>query len=438
MKVSVILPARERQRAGGRWGFAPKSYVCVAIASVLWLASWAWPLTAAAQPKRQDPRHARASKHLVENFVAKAGVKDPRVLESILQTPRHEFVPFSLRDKAYFDMALPIGDKQTISSPFIVAYMTESLATRPDHKVLEIGTGSGYQAAVLSPLVKDVYSIEIVKELGESAAKLLKRLEYDNVHVKVGDGFKGWAEHAPFDRIIVTCSPEKVPTPLVQQLREGGRMVIPVGERYQQTLFLFRKENGKLKSEALRPTLFVPMTGTAEKAREVQPDGANPKLINGGFEKRQDDRTDISPGWYYQRQMEVVESEADAPEGKRYVRFKNEDVGRASHLLQGMAMDGRVVKTIEIGCRVKTENVQDFVPNNDFCTLAISFYDKNRGDLGAWTIGPQRGTEDWRLVRRRIRVPPDTRECIVRLGLFGSTGEAAFDDVTVRVTANAK
>ncbi len=158
---------------------------------------------------------------------------------------RHEFIPRSQRDKAYFDMALPIGDAQTISSPFIVAWMTEAIDPQPTDKVLEIGTGSGYQAAVLSSLAAEVYSIEIVRPLGEKAAEVLEDLGYKNVHVRVGDGFQGWPEHAPFDKIIVTCSPESVPQPLIDQLREGGQMIIPVGQRYQQTLYLLTKQDGK-------------------------------------------------------------------------------------------------------------------------------------------------------------------------------------------------
>ena len=143
--------------------------------------------------------------------------------------------------------------------------------------MLEIGTGSGYQAAVLSPLVKDVYTIEIVEQLGKHAKLTLKRLKYTNVHTKIGDGYHGWPEQAPFDKIIVTCSPEKVPQALVDQLKEGGRMIVPVGERYQQMLYLFKKEDGKLKSEALCPTLFVPMTGKAEDQRQVKPDPLHPQ-----------------------------------------------------------------------------------------------------------------------------------------------------------------
>src|SRR5262245_29327016 len=179
-----------------------------------------------------------ARKKMVEDVILGTGIQHPTTVEAMRKTPRHEFVARQFRDKAYFDMSLPIGSGQTISSPYIVAFMTQALDPQPTDRVLEIGTGSGYQAAVLSPLVKEVYTIEIVPELGRQAERTLKRLKYKNVFVKVGDGFQGWPEHAPFDKIIVTCSPEDVPQPLVDQLQEGGLMVIPVGERYQQTLYL--------------------------------------------------------------------------------------------------------------------------------------------------------------------------------------------------------
>ena len=159
---------------------------------------------------------------MVETAVKGAGITHPKVIRSIQQTLRHEFMPKNVWDQAYLDAGIPIGEGQTISSPFIVAYMTESLDPDREDRVLEIGTGSGYQAAVLSPLVDQVYSIEIVEPLGKQAAKVLKKLKYDNVFTKIGDGFKGWPQHAPFDKIILTCSPEEIPIPLKDQLKEGG------------------------------------------------------------------------------------------------------------------------------------------------------------------------------------------------------------------------
>ncbi|HOM17546.1 MAG TPA: protein-L-isoaspartate(D-aspartate) O-methyltransferase, partial [Thermoguttaceae bacterium] len=228
-------------------------------------------------------RFDEARARMVSEAIIAAGIKNPRVIEAMRTTPRHEFVSLNQRQYAYLDMALPIGEGQTISPPFIVAYMTEQLDPQPTDRVLEIGTGSGYQAAVLSPLVKEVYTIEIVESLARRAAQTLKRLKYDNVFVKAGDGYLGWPEKAPFDKIIVTCSPESVPTPLVEQLREGGRMIIPVGQRYQQVFYLLKKENGRLVQEALKPALFVPMTGQAETQRKVRPDPTKPTLVNGDF-----------------------------------------------------------------------------------------------------------------------------------------------------------
>jgi protein-L-isoaspartate(D-aspartate) O-methyltransferase len=374
----------------------------------------------------------RLREKMVQEAVIGAGVKDPRVLQAIRETPRHEFVAFEWRKLAYFDMALPIGDRQTISSPFIVAYMTESLDPQPTDKVLEIGTGSGYQAAVLSPLVSEVYSIEIVEALGKKAARTLDRLGYENVHTKVGDGFKGWEEHAPFDKIIVTCSPENVPRPLVEQLREGGLMVIPVGERYQQTLTLMRKTDGKLQSESLRPTLFVPMTGVAESQREVQPDPANPQVVNGGFEEPPGEDGFIS-GWYYQRQV-TWESAAEAPEGGHYITIRNETPGRAGWLLQGLPIDGRRVAAVELSAWVRCERVQAGRSRDEQPFVGLTFYDQDRKDLGLGFIGPLLGSRDWYRVKKTIRIPSEAREGLVRVGLFGAVGEISFDAVQLKVT----
>jgi protein-L-isoaspartate(D-aspartate) O-methyltransferase len=191
------------------------------------------------------------------------GVKDEKVLEAMRQTPRHEFVPDDLRGVAYTDAPLPIGYDQTISQPYIVGYMTEQLRLEKGDKVLEVGTGSGYQAAVLAELEADVYTIELIKELGERAEKTLKRLGYESVKTKIADGYYGWEEHAPFDAIIVTAASDHVPPPLIKQLKPGGVMCIPVGGRFQvQNLTLVeKKEDGSVKTKQLMPVRFVPLTG---------------------------------------------------------------------------------------------------------------------------------------------------------------------------------
>ncbi len=372
----------------------------------------------------------KARARMVDEEIAGAGVKDPRVIAAMRHTPRHEFVPLAQRRWAYLDMALPIGERQTISPPFVVAYMTEQLDPRPRDKVLEIGTGSGYQAAVLSGLVAEVYTIEIVESLGRRAGRTLEKLGYDNVHVKIGDGFRGWPEHAPFDKIIVTCSPERVPLPLAQQLREGGRMVVPVGERYQQNLYLLKKEGGKLKTEALRPTLFVPMTGAAESQRRIQPDPANPAIRNGDFEDVMGDPP-IPSGWHYQRQATLQNDEL-APSGKHYMTFSNEVPGRGSQALQGLAVDGREVKRIEISLRVRGRGLRPGQSRHELPMLAISYYGENRAPLGEGIAGPWRGTFGWETERVRLPVPIRAREAVVRVGLLGGVGELSVDAIELK------
>jgi protein-L-isoaspartate(D-aspartate) O-methyltransferase len=205
-----------------------------------------------------------ARERMVRQQLAAPGrdITNARVLAVMGRVPRHELVPAGLRAQAYGDHPLPIGFDQTISQPFIVAFMTEKLEPKPTDKVLEIGTGSGYQAAVLAELVREVYTIEIVEPLARRAEADLKRLGYTNVFVRAGNGYKGWPEAAPFDAVIVTCAPEQVPQPLVNQLKEGGRMIIPVGPAGDQELYLLYKKGDKDEKRAVLPVRFVPMTGS--------------------------------------------------------------------------------------------------------------------------------------------------------------------------------
>ncbi len=217
----------------------------------------------ACQPERSETDFAAARARMVREQLAAPGrdITNARVLEVMGRVPRHEFVPAALRVHAYSDRPLPIGYDQTISQPFIVAFMTEKLDPRPTDKVLEIGTGSGYQAAVLACLVSNVYTIEILEPLARRAEADLKRLGYTNVFVRVGDGYKGWPEAAPFDAIIVTCAPDHVPRPLIEQLKGGGRMIIPVGPPGHQELYLLEKKGSRIEQRAVLPVRFVPMTG---------------------------------------------------------------------------------------------------------------------------------------------------------------------------------
>jgi protein-L-isoaspartate(D-aspartate) O-methyltransferase len=209
------------------------------------------PLDFALQRQRMVEAQLRAPGRDIRNLL---------VLEAMASVPRHEFVPQQVRKFAYRDQPLPIGYGVTISQPFVVAFMTEQLDPKPAERVLEIGTGSGYQAAILSRLVAEVYTIEIVKPLAERAAATLKCLGYNNVEMLTGDGYNGWPAYAPFDSIIVTCAPDHIPQPLIDQLKDGGRMIIPVGAFWNQELYLLRKRGANVEQQAVLPVAFVPMT----------------------------------------------------------------------------------------------------------------------------------------------------------------------------------
>ena len=209
-----------------------------------------------------------AQRHtMVDQQIAARGVSDPATLEAMRTVPRHEFLPLRLRNEAYMDYPLPIGHGQTISQPYIVAFMTEAIRPQPGEKILEIGAGSGYQAAILAQMGADVYTVEIVEPLAEMARQTLERLGYKNAQVRHGDGYRGWPEHAPFDAIIVTCAPDKIPPDLVAQLKDGGRMIIPVGGGMNQELVLLRKQGDQIEKQSVLPVRFVPMTGEAQNSR---------------------------------------------------------------------------------------------------------------------------------------------------------------------------
>ncbi len=229
-----------------------------------------YPLFACAQDREAEFDKAREDlvrRYISSGVFGRTPVSNPAVLRAMRTVPRHKFIPESLADMAYEDRPLPIGQEQTISQPYVVAIMTEALKPKAGDIVLEVGTGSGYQAAVLAEIVKDVYSIEIVPELGKNAERLLIGLGYKNIHTRIGDGYKGWPDHAPFDGIIVTAAPDHVPQPLVDQLKPGGRMIIPVGPRgrVQELRLLVKQEDGSVNTTTLDLVRFVPMTGEADK-----------------------------------------------------------------------------------------------------------------------------------------------------------------------------
>lgn len=236
------------------------------VAVVLGILQLVWPACAPQSfseltdaPQVSEKEFAAQRRKLVE-LLKSEGLTNASVLEAMLKVPRHKFVPASHRSLAYQNRALPIGNEQTISQPFIVGYMTEAAEIARADRVLEIGTGSGYQAAVLAELAKEIYTIEIIPALADSARNLLQEMGYKNVHVKTGNGYLGWPEHAPFDAIIVTAAPDEVPQALVDQLGVGGKMVVPVGTGFQQMVIITRSESGVVERRTI-PVAFVPMVG---------------------------------------------------------------------------------------------------------------------------------------------------------------------------------
>lgn len=374
-------------------------------------------------------RYTNARERMVREDIAASGVTNTRVLESMRLTPRHEFVTTAQRPLAYFDMSLPIGERQTISGPFVVAYMTEQLDPKPTDRVLEIGTGSGYQAAILSPLVGTVYSIEIHDALGRRARSTLRRLGYTNVVTKIGDGFMGWAEKGPFDKIIVTCSPEEIPLPLIDQLVEDGIMIIPVGERYEQTLVRLQKRAGELERTDLVPSLFVPMTGEAEERRAVLPNGVKPRLANSSFEECLPD-SETPTAWYYGRQEALLEND-NSPDGRRHLLLKNSEPGRPAHIFQGFPIDGLSVRELKISYQVRVAGLGSGRIPAEKPGVAIRFFDERRA-RSTRLVAPLRIlNSEWTLVTGSLLVPTWSREAILQVGLMGATGQIEVDKIQI-------
>ena len=376
--------------------------------------------------KGSDPFKA-ARLRMVAEDLAREGITHDRVLEAMKTVPRHLFVNPDQRARAYLDTSLPIGHKQTISPPFLVAYMTQALDPRPGHRVLEIGTGSGYQAAVLAELVKEVFSIEIVEPLGTQAAQRLQEAGYKNVKTKIGDGFQGWAEHAPFDRIIVTCSPEDIPRPLLEELREGGKLIVPLGEQFQQVFYLVEKRQGQLVRTRLLPTCFVPMTGAADAVRTARPTSAVPVLINGDFEQA---GTGGPAGWYWKREPSLMQK--DAPSGERFVTVHNAEPGRSSGICQNLGIDGTQLRRLEIAIQVKGEKLLPGLRPYEQPCLSLVFADVDVRPVGEAFLGPWKGTFAWQRVTKTVDVPRQARFVILRISLNGGTGSLSVDDVHVQ------
>ena len=380
---------------------------------------------------------------MVDKEIVAAGVTNERVIRAMRDTPRHEFVPANQR-RVRLSRHGPADRRRPDDLAAVHRGLHDagdrSAAHRPragDRHRQRLPGGRAQPAGERRVHDRD-------RRAAQPAARraTLKRLGYKNVFTRAGDGYKGWPEAAPFDKIIVTCSPEEVPQPLVDQLREGGLMIIPVGERYQQNLYLMRKVSGKLKSEALRATLFVPMTGEAEAQRAVKPDpeestNRQRQLRRRARRRRRQQangRTAKEPaGWHYQRQLTLQAECADAPDGKSYVTFHNAEPGRGSHALQGFAVDGREVSTLRLillGPRRQHPPRRASQTNcrrssSRSTTSAARRSAKNRS---AHSPAPSLGVDE----DKSLRVPLRAREAILRIGLLGAVGELSLDDLRLQ------
>jgi protein-L-isoaspartate(D-aspartate) O-methyltransferase len=408
--------------------FVRRQATPLAVLGTLICLAFAWLCLPA---QAQDDPYRKARFKMIEERVEREGVTNPVVLKAIREVPRHLFVASKWRSHAYTEEIIDIGHKQTLSTAYIVAYMTQAIDPRPEDRVLEIGTGSGYQAAVLSKIVKEVYSIEIVEPLAKEAAERLKTLGYKNVKTMAGDGFKGWPEYAPFDKIIITCSPEAVPEPLIEQLKDDGKLIVPLGKRYSQAFYLYEKKNGKLVENKLLPTQFVPMTGMAEALRKQSEDWAHPRIVNGGFEEA---TGGVADGWFYQRQAAL--DHGSAPEGKTYMTFTNKESGRDAHALQAIGIDGSRVRKITISLWVQVDGAMAGAQGYQKPGLDIRFFDKDNKRVKEEYIGPWLGTFSWRKFSKSITVPSATHMAMMQVGLRGGTGRMSVDDV--RLTSSAR
>lgn len=398
--------------------------------SLILLCCSVFPSVAWAQPGLEAFKVAREK--MVREELTAQGIKNDRVLRAMGQVPREQFLPLTKRKFAYLDMPIPIGEAQYMPPPLRTADLLEQIDPQPSDKVLVVGTGSGYGPGVLSRIVREVYAIEIVPELAREAAATFQRLKYSNITSKQGDGFAGWAEHAPYDKMLVECAPESVPPPLVEQLKEGGVLVIPVGEHFQQTLFKYRKQNGKLTVEQSRPTLFLPMIGKAKFLQTTDTAAQEPQILNPSFETEFEGDKNLPANWYFVKQAQVIEYPT-APNGKRVLWFKNETPGHASIAIQGFACDGRKVKLLTITLNVKVKSVIRGQNLEQLPRLEIMYLNENNRAIHHDFIGPWFLTGDWTEQQARFQVPPQARAALIRIGLLGATGEAWFDNLRMKV-----
>ena len=383
------------------------------------------PQPAAAQSGMRELLEAR--RLMVQEEIAAQGIENERLLEAMREVPREQFIPLYKRNLAYLNLAVTYGDGQVILPPLVTAHLIEQLDPQKNDKVLVIGAGSGYSSALLSRMCREVYAVEIDRNVAATAEETLNRLKYTNVKLRVGDGFEGWQEHAPYQRIIVECSPDSVPKPLVEQLAEGGVLLVPVGTEFDQTMHLCKKVNGELTTVSLWPTLLLPMKGKAEEFRSQSEKLRTPSILNGGFEEIVPKTTDVPASWAYVRQGRVI-TDSTCPEGKYSLSFINVTPVVAATALQAFPVDGKSISELTLACKIWGKEIRPGQNRQELPRVEVRFFDEKRRFVGGEWMGGWNMTFNWLPKEHVFSVPRTAKFALLRIGLGGATGEIRFDD----------
>ncbi len=388
----------------------------------LWLMSFQ---PAAAQSGLRELLEAR--RRMVNEEISAQGIENERLLTAMREVPREQFLPLSKRNLAYLNVAVTYGDGHIILPPLVTAHLIEQVDPQKNDKVLVIGSGSGYSTALLSRMCREVDAVEIDPVVAKSAEETLARLKYTNVRMRIGDGFEGWKEHAPYQRIIVECSPENVPQPLVDQLAEGGMLLVPVGDEFDQTMHLCKKENGKLSTLSLWPTLLLPMKGKAEELRSQSDKPRDPTLLNSGFEELVPQTKDVPAAWVYVRQGRAI-ADRSCPEGNNSMSFTNVTPGVVATAIQAFPVDGKKISELGIACKVWGMDIRPGQTRQQLPRVEVRFFDEKRRLVGGDWMGGWNMSFTWIKKDHVFAVPRLAKFAVIRIGLGGATGEIKFDD----------
>lgn len=384
------------------------------------------PQPAAAQSGMRELLEAR--RIMVNEEIAAQGIENQKLLEAMREVPRELFIPLHKRDLAYLNVAITYGDGNVILPPLVTAHLIEKLDPQKNDKVLVIGAGSGYSTALISRMSREVYAVEIDRAVATTAEETLRSLKYTNVKLRVGDGFEGWKEHAPYQRIIVECSPDSVPRPLVDQLAEEGTLLVPTGSEFDQTMYLCKKVNGELTTLSLWPTLLVPMKGKAEELRSHSGLLRTPSILNGGFEEIVPSTKDVPTNWAYVRQGNVVE-DSSCPEGSHALSFVNVTRGVAATAIQAFPVDGKNVSELTLACKIWGKDIRPGQNRQQLPRMEVRFYDEKLRYVGGDWMGGWNMTFSWVKKDHVFNVPRPAKFAVLRIGLGGATGEIRFDDI---------